>query len=236
MSPTPLSIPPLPFFPKQHLIKSSNLHSQTLKEPSFHYLSSSPMKKLYRKGTVFPSPPLVSDQLAFLPAAIFTLTAALSQEDKQVLAYLLSCPSGNFSTTHKNSSPSGKGGGGADHPPSFNCFCFNCYRSYWARWDSSPNRQLIDEIIEAYEDGLQSKKEKSKRERRKSNKGSCSNKDELRKSEVVMGLNKDDSGEADEAAALPSHGGGEGEEEGSEKGSVRRLVSFLGEKIWSVWT
>nr|GMC78640.1 neurogenic protein mastermind [Ipomoea batatas] len=142
------------------------------------------MKKLYRKGTVFPSPPLVSDQLSFLPAAIFTLTAALSQEDKQVLAYLLSCPSGNFSTTHKNSSPSGKGGGGADHPPSFNCFCFNCYRSYWAR-----------------------------------------NKDELRKSEVMMGLNKDDSGEADAAgaaAALPSHGG-EGEEEGGEKGSVRRL-------------
>nr|GMC83687.1 uncharacterized protein LOC109167056 [Ipomoea batatas] len=173
------------------------------------------MKKLYRKGTVFPSPPLVSDQLAFLPAAIFTLTAALSQEDRQVLAYLLSCPSGNFSTTHKNSSPSGKGGGGADHPPSFNCFCFNCYRSYWARWDSSPNRQLIDEIIEAYEDGS----------------------GEVRKSEVMMSLNKEDSGEADAAAALPSHGGGcEGEEEGGEKGSVRRLVSFLGEKIWSVWT
>nr|GMC87886.1 neurogenic protein mastermind [Ipomoea batatas] len=186
MSPTPLSIPPLPFFPKQHLIKSSNLHSQTLKEPSFHYLSSSAMKKLYRKGTVFPSPPLVSDQLAFLPAAIFTLTAALSQEDKQVLAYLLSCPSGNFSTTHKNSSPSGKGGGGADRPPSFSCFCFNCYRSYWASHSNSSG--------------------------------------EVRKSEVMMGLNKEDSGEADAAAALPSHGGGcEGEEEGGEKGSVRRL-------------
>ncbi|XP_019171505.1 PREDICTED: uncharacterized protein LOC109167056 [Ipomoea nil] len=206
------------------------------------------MKKLYRKGTVFPSPPLVSDQLAFLPAAIFTLTLALSQEDRQVLAYLLSCPSGNFSTAthhhHKNSS-SGKGGGGAHHPPSFNCFCFNCYRSYWARWDSSPNRQLIDEIIEAYEDGLQSKKEKSRRERRKSNKGSVSSSSSssssgevMRKSEVMMmSLNKDDSGEADgaAAAALPSHSG-EGEEEGGEKGSVRRLVSFLGEKIWSVWS
>nr|GLL23946.1 uncharacterized protein LOC109167056 [Ipomoea trifida] len=234
MSPTPLSSP-----------NNTLSNPQTsIAKPSIHFIfpHSSAMKKLYRKGTVFPSPPLVSDQLAFLPAAIFTLTAALSQEDKQVLAYLLSCPSGNFSTTHKNSSPSGKGGGGADHPPSFNCFCFNCYRSYWARWDSSPNRQLIDEIIEAYEDGLQSKKEKSKRERRKTNKGSCSNSSnissgELRKSEVMMGLNKEDSGEADAAAAaLPSHGGGEGEEEGSEKGSVRRLVSFLGEKIWSVWT
>lgn len=111
------------------------------------------------------------------------------------------------------------------------------------RWDSSPNRQLIDEIIEAYEDGLQSKKEKSRRERRKSNKGSGNSSGELRKSEV-MTLNKDDSDEADSRAELPSHHAaassgcrdGDGEEEGGERGSVRRLVSFLGEKIWSVWT
>ncbi|RZB48777.1 hypothetical protein D0Y65_052004 [Glycine soja] len=55
------------------------------------------MKKLYHKGTVHPSPPLISDQFSFLSAAILTLVEALSPEDREVLSYLISHSSSTFS-------------------------------------------------------------------------------------------------------------------------------------------
>ncbi|KAJ8551745.1 hypothetical protein K7X08_021760 [Anisodus acutangulus] len=318
------------------------------------------MKKLYRKGTVHPSPPLISDHLSFLPVAILTLAAALSQEDKEVLAYLISCSSGELSgnrrNTHKSTYPNsansgdsaavhggvsggsgaekilsgkrktthqksatpnsvsenygggsriasvnGGGGcvdkvlsgdfsgkwrtthqksatpnsvsensgggstiaaahGGANHVASFNCYCFSCYMCYWVKWDSSPNRQLIHEILDAYEDGLHSKKEKSKKERRNnknglnlskngsSNGGGGSTSCELKKSSSESSLSKNGScsgfgscqtDPVEETSGSRGDGGDEEETgggEGSEKGSVRRFVSYLGEKIWSVWT
>lgn len=119
--------------------------------------------------------------------------------------------------------------------------------SYWVRWDSSPNRQLIHQVIDAYEDGLlRSKKEKSRRERRKANKDSsaCSSSSsssagELNKSELQV-FNEDDSGEPNSAEQSPNITicAEEGEEEdgcGEERGAVRRFVSFLGERIWGVW-
>ncbi|XP_019176044.1 PREDICTED: uncharacterized protein LOC109171409 [Ipomoea nil] len=194
------------------------------------------MKKLYRKNTVHPSPPLVSDKLAFLPAAILAITAALSPEDQEALAYLISCPSGNFSATRTTTTSSFSG-----HPPSSNCYCFNCYMSFWVRWDSSPNRQLIHQVIDAYEDGLQSKKEKSRRERRKGNKDCGSGSGSELKKKLEVGLNEDESGEsvpaAEESPVSTTTHGGEEEEDGygEERGAVRRFVSFLGERIWGVW-
>ncbi|XP_042051253.1 uncharacterized protein LOC121796475 [Salvia splendens] len=41
-------------------------------------------------------------------------------------------------------------------PPLFDCDCFHCYTSFWFRWDSSPNRELIHQAIEAFEDHLNS--------------------------------------------------------------------------------
>ncbi|RXH97722.1 hypothetical protein DVH24_010047 [Malus domestica] len=53
---------------------------------------------------------------------------------------------------------------------------YRSYMSFWARWDASSNRQLIHEILEAYEERLVEKKRsrnsKVKKERRKANKGS----------------------------------------------------------------
>nr|GME11584.1 neurogenic protein mastermind [Ipomoea batatas] len=200
-------------------------------------IKSASMKKLYRKNTVHPSPPLVSDKLAFLPAAILAITAALSPEDQEALAYLISCPSGNFSATRKTTSSSSSFSG---HPPSFNCYCFNCYMSFWVRWDSSPNRQLIHQVIDAYEDGLQSKKEKSRRERRKANKdcGSGSG-NELKKPEVALN-GEDESGESapaeeNQESPISTTRGEEEDGYGEERGAVRRFVSFLGERIWGVW-
>ncbi|XP_010252589.1 PREDICTED: uncharacterized protein LOC104594128 [Nelumbo nucifera] len=187
------------------------------------------MKKLYRKGKVHPSPPVVSDHLAFLPATILTLTLALPPEDREVLAYLLSC-SGSYSNTSGGRAKNNQKNLTGDHPPSFHCNCFRCYTSYWVRWDSSPNHQLIHEIIDAFEDSLVQKSNiKSKKERRKrvniSDDGNrleeSPSREELNKSEVVEESSDDI--------------GGDKEVEEMEKGSVRRFVSFIGERIWGVW-
>ncbi|XP_023742804.1 uncharacterized protein LOC111890960 [Lactuca sativa] len=189
------------------------------------------MKKLYRKSTVHPSPPLISDQLALLPAAIFTLTVALSQEDKEVLAYLVS--STNFPTARKSTTTSttckSSSSSAADHPPLFNCSCFRCYMSYWVRWDSSPNRQLIHEIIDAFEDGLvRHKREKSKKDRKKKYNSSNSSNEETTTPEST---------ELTQSPELSPVTLNESESVGDcEEGSVRKLVNFLGERIWSVWT
>ncbi|XP_027085730.1 uncharacterized protein [Coffea arabica] len=213
------------------------------------------MKKLYRRGSVHPSPPLKPDHLSFLPPTILTLTVALSPQDREVLAYLISCSSSsNFSgnnrrrntssATANSSNNYSNNSCGADHPPSFDCYCFGCYMSYWARWDSSPNRQLIHEIIDAYEDGLstQSKKEKSRKDRRKGGKGSA----ELKRSEPTPPSGKELTESSDnsrEDEIVDTKGSGEADDGGeeregveTERSSVRRFVSFLGEKIWGGWT
>ncbi|KAG2269642.1 hypothetical protein Bca4012_062663 [Brassica carinata] len=114
------------------------------------------------KGKVHPSPsPLPPSSfsssskgddclsvLNLLPAVILVLVSALSPEDKQVLAYLITR---SFKTTIRSSCDSKNNKSKA---PVFDCECFDCYMSYWLRWDSSPNRELIHQIIEAFEDHL----------------------------------------------------------------------------------
>ncbi|KAL5773159.1 hypothetical protein ACOSQ2_013083 [Xanthoceras sorbifolium] len=236
------------------------------------------MKKLYRKGTVHPSPPIISDHLSFLPAAILTLTAALSPEDREVLAYLISCSSSSSvndfhghrknTTTYQQKTVSfaktrSTGGGGSgnsndDHTPLFNCDCFRCYMSYWVRWDNSPNRQLIHEIIDAFEDDHlartnnnnnkskktknNSKKEKKKRGGGGGGGGGSSGNDnsgELKRSSADHHhhhhqLSHHELAES-ESSAENTGGGGDVEEVNTEKGPVRSFVSFIGEKIWGVW-
>ncbi|KAE9594733.1 hypothetical protein Lalb_Chr18g0056891 [Lupinus albus] len=192
------------------------------------------MKKIYRKGTVHPSPPIITDHLAFLPAAILTLAAALSQEDREVLSYLISCSSNNFSSNSRRNAAAG-----GDHAPLFHCSCFRCYMSYWVRWDTSPSRQLIHEIIDAFEDWLAQQNNKKinnkgkngKREKRNSKKG-LNNK----KRTELTGLVNDKSCELESVEKICNNNRKSGEEvELEEKGSVRRFVSFIGESIWGVW-
>ncbi|PPR85488.1 hypothetical protein GOBAR_AA35200 [Gossypium barbadense] len=107
------------------------------------------MKKLYNKDKVHPSPPspTVRDHLSLLPATILSLVAALSFQDKEVLAYLISCCNTNSSSgfcavtmVYDNKK---------EHDPRFECKCLRCYMCFWGRWDKSPNRELIHEVIEA---------------------------------------------------------------------------------------
>lgn len=215
------------------------------------------MKKLYRKSTVHPTPSVVSEHLlSFLPAAILTLTAALSPADREVLAYLISCSSVSFSGSQRRTAAqkttAAAAVGGGDHAACFSCSCFRCYMSYWAKWDASPNRQLIHEVIDAFEESLlkESRKEKNRKERRKGKNVKSGVLSEQKNSDTSLTATDFGFTESNAAAELGGDGGGgrreeeeeeeemdedNAEEEEFEKGSMRRFVSFLGERIWSVW-
>jgi|UniRef100_A0A2N9H7I9 hypothetical protein len=137
--------------------------------------------KIKSKGKVYPSPssssssssssviPCHSDGdflsvLTLLPAAILALASVLSLEDREVLAYMItrSMKTTTPSPITKDSkrkppkkAPANLNNITHNHkPPIFDCDCFDCYTSYWFRWDSSPNRELIHQAIEAFEDHL----------------------------------------------------------------------------------
>ncbi|KAI3525294.1 hypothetical protein L1887_03980 [Cichorium endivia] len=205
------------------------------------------MRKLYNhtKGKIHPSPPPPSTtpehHLSLLPLAIAALAAALAPEDQEVLAYLLSS-SATTTTFSSGGKPANKYGAGAssggDHPPQFNCNCFRCYTSFWVRWDASPNRKVIHEIIDAYEDGLiRSKKNGKSKKERKNNKNASSS---------STSSSSHDSHAPLSAAESVTHAPPQIEQQScddedemaigsSEKGSVRKIVSFIGERIWGVW-
>nr|GEY16309.1 hypothetical protein [Tanacetum cinerariifolium] len=118
------------------------------------------MKKMRNKGKVYPSstPPPTGDNtlsiLNLLPATILTLTIALSLEDKHVLAYMITLNTKKKTLkTHTT--------------PLFECDCFDCYTSYWFKWDSSPNRELIHHAIEAFEETLTTSNENTKKKTKK---------------------------------------------------------------------
>uniref|UniRef100_A0A5B6YVF7 Uncharacterized protein n=1 Tax=Davidia involucrata TaxID=16924 RepID=A0A5B6YVF7_DAVIN len=136
--------------------------------------------KMRNKGKVYPSPsssssssssvPSYSENrdalsvLKLLPAAILAIASVLSLEDREVLAYMItrSMKSANTPSSIIEEKKSNKKKSNTHKPPVFHCGCFDCYTSYWFRWDSSPNRELIHQAIEAFEEhlanGEQSKK------------------------------------------------------------------------------
>ncbi|KAF3494080.1 hypothetical protein DY000_02054751 [Brassica cretica] len=183
------------------------------------------MKKLYRKGTVHPSPQIKSDDhlLSLLPVAIFSLAAVLSPNDREVLAYLLSTAS--YSSDRNYTSRMNK-----TKPREKSRDCFNCYTCYWVRWDSSPSRQLIHEIIDAYEDSLEKKKHTKKK------KNVSGKKDRRKRSGKSSALASPSFGTNDsESLSQEFHAGDGSEEAEEEEGSVRRFVSFIAEKVFGVW-
>ncbi|BFG16068.1 hypothetical protein CerSpe_023420 [Prunus speciosa] len=156
--------------------------------------------KIKNKGKVHPSPSSSSSSsssssdgfvlsvLQLLPAAILALASVLSLEDREVLAYLITRSmktTPNISSIpaqdpKKKSSKKGpKSASASTHqPPMFDCDCFDCYRSYWFKWDSSPNRELIHQAIEAFEDHL------ANGEKTKKNSGRGKRRDKLSRREA----------------------------------------------------
>ncbi|KAL8144705.1 uncharacterized protein LOC141706662 [Apium graveolens] len=184
------------------------------------------------KKKIHPSTPPISDHLSLLPAAILTLTVALSPEDRQVLAYLISCSANSNSLGHKVKYKTKV----FDHAPEFECSCFRCYMSYWVRWNNSANREIIHEIIDAYEDGLSSKRGGGGSSNSRGSNGLKNKKGKRR------GNYNSTPGESEEKGVLKESKQAElsfqGEEVGNlekESSSVKKIVSFLGGRIWGVW-
>ncbi|KAL2555926.1 uncharacterized protein Fot_00665 [Forsythia ovata] len=62
-------------------------------------------------------------------------------------------------------------GHGHKLPASFDCECFDCYTSFWSRWNSwDPNRELIQQAIEAFEEHLSNREQSKKSNNGKSRK------------------------------------------------------------------
>lgn len=200
------------------------------------------MKKLYNgKGKkIHPSPAPSSPcdlVLAVLPSAILTLAAALSAEEKEVLAYLLSggAIAGQGKVVGKKNAQ--------QHPPELGCCCFGCYKSFWARWDKSPNRHLIHHILDAVEESIEPLPLPSGRRRRRrfnchkdfEEEGFSAAEEKVRPAEED-GKDKryeeedyreiEEEAENNEAEAVTSV---------SSTGTVRRFVSFIGERVWAIW-
>ncbi|CAK9324865.1 unnamed protein product [Citrullus colocynthis] len=127
--------------------------------------------EIKHKGKIHPSPssstPSSSSSVfKLLPAAILALVSLLSLDDREVLAYMIarSIQSSAFTSPRVSRKKSTKkpsiNGGNSNvttthhKTPMFSCDCFYCYTAYWCRWDSSPNRELIHQAIEAFEDHL----------------------------------------------------------------------------------
>ncbi|XP_047070819.1 uncharacterized protein LOC124679036 [Lolium rigidum] len=225
------------------------------------------MKKLYQgKGRrVHPAPPPAPDAaLALLPAALLALAATLAPEEQEVLAYLLSgigtggggAPSGRRSTKRHN----------GPHQPEMGCGCFGCYKTYWARWDASPNRHLIHRIIDAVEEGSSAAASPAGPTRRRRRRGGRAGHalDSAAAADAPLpdacrvdlqpccasdgGADDDGDYEGDDDDGADSvYGGGDGDDAltddsdcsasaSAEKSAVGKLVRFIGEKVWAAWT
>ncbi|KAA0044567.1 hypothetical protein IC582_017278 [Cucumis melo] len=132
--------------------------------------------EIKHKAKIHPSPPPSSSSSVFklLPAAILALASLLSLDDREVLAYMIArsiqssalITSTRVSRKKSTKKPSINAGNSNvttttttttttyHKTPLFSCDCFYCYTAYWCRWDSSPNRELIHQAIEAFEDHL----------------------------------------------------------------------------------
>ncbi|CAN0914317.1 hypothetical protein LINGRAHAP2_LOCUS28488 [Linum grandiflorum] len=189
------------------------------------------MKNLYNKGKVHPSPsqpppssPPPSATTAFLsllPAAILSLTAALSPQDKEVLAYLISSCHVVNSSSAVGQRRNKAAAVAKDHGAAFECSCFRCYTAFWARWDASPNRHVIHDIIEAYEESLTATTRSQKKNKKRSSR------------------RKEGESAVESPAPVTDEGscGGDGvvEEGDMEKSAVRKIVSFVGDRIIGIF-
>nr|CAN73358.1 hypothetical protein VITISV_012626 [Vitis vinifera] len=119
--------------------------------------------KIKRKGKVYPSSSSSSSSykdaisvFKLLPATILALASALSVDDREVLAYMItrSITTANPSSIIERHKKKCKTPHNVQKLPLFECGCFDCYISFWFRWDSSPDRELIHHAIEAFEDQL----------------------------------------------------------------------------------
>ncbi|KAH7670278.1 hypothetical protein IHE45_10G015300 [Dioscorea alata] len=220
-----------------------------------------------KKGKIHPSPAATSSPgstsgdaikvLRLLPAAILALTAVMRNEDKEVLAYLMTrSMSGSVAAAGEERRRCRTSSSGGAHRPALDCGCFQCYTSFWSRWDCSPNRELIHQVIEAFEEHLASSERDVVRHRRrdraeKKGKRAKEEKKEMKKMEVVVVETTVSFGDESSAVANEDEKVGEEEESLAVIGSVveeavaadgekRRgwadVIGIFNSRLWSLWS
>jgi hypothetical protein len=140
------------------------------------------MKTLCPKGgKIHPSPVEDPVRAAFrlLPAAILVLVAGLGPEDREVLAYLVTVPVEDGLAREpavplsEKQAPARRRVGDTSaawavgHPPTHGCGCVDCYMSFWARWNRSPERDRIQDALQAFEEHLAAPPSSSRRRGRR---------------------------------------------------------------------
>lgn len=122
--------------------------------------------------SAFSSSSSSSSPLRLLPPSAQPLASSLSPQDLSVLAYLVAfsllssppslkpCkprPPSPFPKPHLSPSLSPKASPSASHKPCFSCHCFDCYSDFWSRWNASPRRDVIDQILDLLDHHLDEK-------------------------------------------------------------------------------
>lgn len=197
-----------------------------------------PYPKGKGKGKVHPSPGPsansgsgdVSSALKLLPADILSQTAALGEKDKEVLAYLIT------RSMKCHVAPRAA----ASHRPMIGCGCFECYKSFWSRWNNSADKGILDQAIDAFEEHLaRVEKEKNDKDgKKKSKKGEVVEKvpeasgeleEKVPEEAVVSGENKEAETVEEDAEKVLEEEGGEdnGEGEGAVSGGGERRKSWV---------
>ncbi|WOK92979.1 hypothetical protein Cni_G01671 [Canna indica] len=162
--------------------------------------------------------------LAALPSAVLALAATLTAEEQEVLAYLLSS--------------SGDGGKCREQPrrhrPELGCGCFGCYKSFWARWDASPNRYVIHAIIDAVEEELHDRELDSEQKSAGLAMARPEGRLEVKGREFIWsggGHSADGNGCDDDINEEGNDGSNVSKSTGG-KSSLRRFMSFIAERVW----
>lgn len=194
-----------------------------------------PYPKGKGKGKVHPSPgPAagagdVPSALRLLPAEILALTASLGENDKEVLAYLIT------RSMKCHVAPRAA----ASHRPMIGCGCFECYKSFWSRWNSSPDKGIIDQAIDSFEEHLarveKEKQENDSKSRKKKKKGGVEEKapeesieqEEKVEEAAVSGENNEAEEEEDDVEKVLEEEGGDDKAEGAVSGGGERRKSWV---------
>ncbi|KAF3335148.1 hypothetical protein FCM35_KLT19655 [Carex littledalei] len=187
---------------------------------------------------IHPSPsPSPSQVSAVLPVAVAALATALSPQEKDVLFYLLFAASGEPSNLRRS----------PEHSPDLACGCFSCYKVFWERWDASPNRQVIHEIIEKVEaneegkGGRRSRRKRSGKDRKRSTDDRFNELDDKTKKEEEIMLVEDANHAHDEYCNIDHQNHDDGctahdhdHDHCTDAGKssvLGRFVRFIGEKL-----
>ncbi|KAJ6294291.1 hypothetical protein OIU76_022385 [Salix suchowensis] len=191
--------------PPSHLLIKESLPQMHKREDRAAVFMLAKKMKVERKGKAYPSQPSASSLssskssykdpdsvLKLLPVTILALALSLPNQDREVLAYLIArsilittAPNpSSLVTQHPKSKCKTKSTANTNEKfcdqkvHFFQCGCFDCYTVFWYRWDSSPNRDFIHQVIEAFEEHLVQKIESSKNQSR------CRKKEHLESGEI----------------------------------------------------